>query len=87
MHYCLNSIIRLSFSRTLIEILLVEFNVLCQCFITLSIEKDQILWRMSIDGKFSTHEVYQWLMHRGITDPNADIWWVLSIPLKIKVFI
>jgi zinc-binding in reverse transcriptase len=54
--------------------------------ISLSTESDQILWRLTPTGKFSTHEVYQWLMFRGITDQSTDLWWNLPIPLKIKVF-
>jgi hypothetical protein len=78
----------LSFSRTLTGVLLVELNVLYIMLsnISLSTESDQILWRLAPTGKFFTHEVYQWLMFRGITDQSADLWWNLPIPLKIKVF-
>jgi zinc-binding in reverse transcriptase len=78
----------LSFTKTLTGFLLIEFNILCQLVrsTTLSIEKDKILWRMSSKGKFFTHEVYQWLMYRDITDSQSDIWWTLPIHLKIKIF-
>jgi zinc-binding in reverse transcriptase len=69
-------------------LLLVEFNALSNLvsFIPLFLESDQFKWRMSSSGTFSSHEIYNWLMFRGITDPKADIWWNLPIPLKIKMF-
>jgi zinc-binding in reverse transcriptase len=79
----------LSFSITLNEVLLVKFNEVCnlESNITLSHERDQfIIWRLIRNGKFSTHEVYWWLMFRDITNNTADLWWDLSIPLKIKAF-
>jgi zinc-binding in reverse transcriptase len=78
----------LSFSRALTGILIIELNALYNLVstITLSLENDKIIWRMTQNGKFSTHEVYQWLMFRGITDNSADLWWNLPIPLKVKVF-
>jgi hypothetical protein len=65
----------LSFSRALIEFLLVEFNALSNMvsYIPLSLESDQFKWRMTISDTFSTHEMYNWLTFRGITDPKADI--------------
>jgi zinc-binding in reverse transcriptase len=41
---------------------------------------------MSSAGKFTSHEVYDWLMFRGLTNYSADIWWHLPIPLKINFF-
>jgi hypothetical protein len=65
----------LSFSRVLIRLLLVEFNALSNLvsYIPLSLESDQFKWRMTTFDTFLTHEVYNWLTFRGITDPKTDI--------------
>jgi hypothetical protein len=65
----------LFFSRVLTRILIVELNVLYNMVsnISLSLESDNMIWRMTQNDKFSTHEVYQWLMFRGITDNYADL--------------
>jgi hypothetical protein len=78
----------LSFYRTLTGVLLVELNALYNMIstISLSAESDQMCWRLASNGKFSTHEVYQWLMFSGTIDISADLWWNLPILLKIKVF-
>jgi hypothetical protein len=78
----------LKFKKMLSDVLLLEFNSLCNIMgkISLSLEMDKLRWRLSASGKFTTHEVYSWLMFRGVTDSSADMWWVLSIPLKDKVF-
>jgi hypothetical protein len=65
----------LSFSKALTGILIVELNALYNLVsnISLSLESDKMNWRMAQNDKFSTHEVYQWLMFRGITDNSADL--------------
>jgi hypothetical protein len=64
----------LSFSRTLTGVLLVELNALYNIVsnIYLSYESDQMCWRLAPNGKLSTHEVYQWLVFRGITDISTN---------------
>jgi hypothetical protein len=54
----------LTFTRALTGVLLIEFNELCTVTgnVTLSPASDQLTWRMSSSNKFSTHEVYDWLM-------------------------
>jgi zinc-binding in reverse transcriptase len=78
----------LQFSRSLSGILLIEFNELSILVrnIILSLTRDRFFWRMSPSGKFFSHEVYDWLMFRGMTNSSADVWWYLPIPLKIKNF-
>jgi hypothetical protein len=50
----------LSFSRALTGILMVELNALYNLVsnISLSLESDKMVWRMTQNGKFSTHIVY-----------------------------
>jgi hypothetical protein len=78
----------LQFFRTLSGILLIEFNELSILVsnISLTLARDRFFWRMSPSDKFTSHEVYEWSMFRGLTDSSADIWWHLPIPLKIKNF-
>jgi zinc-binding in reverse transcriptase len=78
----------LQFSRSLLGILLIEFNELSILVrnIVLSLTRDKFFWRISPSGKFSSHEVYDWLMFRGMIDSSADVLWHLPIPLKIKKF-
>jgi hypothetical protein len=65
----------LQFSRDLSGILLVEFNDLCLLVrnIPLYLARDNFFWRMSPSNKFTSHEVYDWLMFRGMTDSSTDI--------------
>jgi zinc-binding in reverse transcriptase len=80
----------LNFKRTLTGVLLLEFNEICAMTQRISLSTESAnyfgVWRYSNTGSFSTHNVYEWLMYRGMTSPSADIWWVLPIPLKVKVF-
>jgi hypothetical protein len=65
----------LQFSRDLSSILLIEFNDLCLLVrnILLYLARDNFFWRMSPPNKFTSHEVYDWLMFRGMTDSSTDI--------------
>lgn len=78
----------MQFTRQLTGALLIEFNELYVLVSqqSLSLHTDQLTWRWDNSGKFFTHFVYDWLMFRGIVPADADIWWSLPIPLKIKVF-
>jgi hypothetical protein len=66
----------LTFKRTLTCILLLDFNELCNLIrqIILIDRSDQLLWRASPSDSFSTHNVYEWLMFRGITNASTDLW-------------
>jgi hypothetical protein len=56
--------------------LIFEFNELCSLVhnYPLTSQCDQLQWRASVSGSFSSHNVYERLMFRGITDISADIW-------------
>jgi hypothetical protein len=45
-----------------------------------------LVWRWNSIGLFTTHSAYTWMMYRGVVVQNCTIWWVLHVPLKIKVF-
>jgi zinc-binding in reverse transcriptase len=79
---------KLIFSKALTWTLLCEFNELCSLVHTypLTSQCDQLYWRASVSNSFSSHNVHEWLMFRGVIDISADIWWKLPIPLKVKVF-
>ena len=78
----------LRFCRQLTGMLWVDFNSLLNIIqsITLTPENDSICWKWSADGKFATHSAYEWLIFRGVTQPNNEIWWPVPIPLKIQIF-
>ena len=53
----------LTFSRQLSGVLLIEFNELCTIISScqLSLAHDQIVWRWSSSGSFTSQSAYEWL--------------------------
>jgi hypothetical protein len=64
----------LAFKRALTGMLLLEFNEICTMVrqINLIDKSDQLKWRVSPSGCFISHDVYEWLMFRDITDNSAN---------------
>jgi zinc-binding in reverse transcriptase len=55
--------------------------------ITLNTSDDLILWRWSSNFLFSTNSCYNWLNYEGMVNQQFQSFWIIHIPLKIKIFL
>jgi hypothetical protein len=76
----------LQLKRQLTGVLLIEFNKIGGIINqhSLSLTKDKLIWRWNSSGGFSTHLVSEWLMFHRVVPDNAELWWDLPVPFKIK---
>lgn len=47
---------------------------------------DKIEWKSKASGKFSTQSIYKILNFGGFQPTDSMLWWNLSVPPKIRVF-
>jgi hypothetical protein len=55
--------------------------------VTLTNNKNLVIWRWSNSGLFSTNPCYIWLIFGGIKNKSFQSTWSTTIPLKIKIFL
>lgn len=75
------------FRRALHGILLSEWHDITNIIsCTLNDSSDCRQWKWVTKLQFTT-ALYNFLSFRGVHIPFADLWWMVSVPLKIKIYV